>query len=438
MALVKTADGSAAATLSTNHDRLSMDALIPRVLLIAVTLLVSTGANHRTQNFLVTASSPEEARTIGEAAEEYRRRLAIFWTGEPLADWRRPCTIKVRSGSYGAAGQTTFQFVGSSVSNWKMMVQGSPERILDSVLPHEVNHTIFASHFRRPLPRWADEGASTLFEHRSEQQLQLDLLQDIIKSRREYIPLRRLLSMKQYPTGHRPMLVLYAEGFGLVDFLMQQGGRATYLKFLSDARSGQWEAAIRKHYNHRGVNALEKDWRSWVVAGMPRYGISPEEMIATLSTKTRDVARPQSRQPKLQTVSGRSQQDQTRKSRTQARPPVDQAKPFTWNAQPQVPDASRELSKFKENRRFSLQAPTPKVKQSKGLNASLHQRKATRPFRRNDSRALPFEKQSQLQPTHHQKVKRRQQEDASGLWKRSVETGSTPQWAGFPGQKGLF
>ena len=204
------------------------------------------------------------------------------------------------------------------------------------------------------------------------------------------------------------MLVLYAEGFGLVDFLMQQGGRATYLKFLSDARSGQWEAAIRKHYNHRGVNALEKDWRSWVVAGMPRYGISPEEMIATLSTKTRDVARPQSRQPKVQTVSGRSQPAKPRKLGTQPRRPLRQAKPATWNGQTRVPDASRELSKFKENRRFSFQAPTPKMKQS------------------------------ELQPTNHQKTKRRQQTDVGGLWKRSVDTGSIPRWAGFPGQKGLF
>jgi hypothetical protein len=417
-----------------------MDALILRVLLIAVTLLVSTGASHRTQNFLVTASSPEEARTVGEAAEEYRRRLAIFWTGQPLADWQRPCTIKVRSGSYGAAGQTTFQFVGNSVSNWKMMVQGSSERILDSVLPHEVNHTIFASHFRRPLPRWADEGASTLFEHRSEQRLQLDLLQNIIRSRREYIPLRRLLSMKQYPTGHRKMLILYAEGFGLVDFLMQQGGRQTYLKFLSDARSGQWEAAIRKHYNHEGVEALEKDWRSWVVAGMPRYGISPEEMIATLGTETRDVARPPSRQPKVRSVSGRRQQTTPRRSSTESRRSSSQTKSSTWNARIRVPDASRELSKFKEDRRFSLQAPTPSSKPVECLstNSREPQPKAIREFRRRDSDALPFLEDSQLQPTNHQKSKRRQQADASGLWKRSEETGSIPQWAGFPGQKGLF
>ena len=39
-------------------------------------------------------------------------------------------------------------------------------RILDSVLPHEITHTIFATHFGQPLPRWADEGACTTVDGR--------------------------------------------------------------------------------------------------------------------------------------------------------------------------------------------------------------------------------------------------------------------------------
>ena len=105
----------------------------------------------------------------------------------------------------GAGGETKFQFIGKEVVNWDMYVQGSVDRILDSVLPHEVNHTIFACHYRRPLPRWADEGAATLFEHRSEQLKQLGLLNQVIKSEREFIPMGRLLQLKEYPKGYRPM-----------------------------------------------------------------------------------------------------------------------------------------------------------------------------------------------------------------------------------------
>ena len=38
------------------------------------------------------------------------------------------------------------------------------ERMLHSVLPHEMTHTVFAHHFRYPVPRWADEGGSVLSE----------------------------------------------------------------------------------------------------------------------------------------------------------------------------------------------------------------------------------------------------------------------------------
>ena len=49
-----------------------------------------------------------------------------------------------------------------------MRVIGTPERILDSVLPHEVTHTVMATHFGQPLPRWADVGICTTVEHAAE------------------------------------------------------------------------------------------------------------------------------------------------------------------------------------------------------------------------------------------------------------------------------
>ncbi|MCH2203058.1 MAG: hypothetical protein MK102_13890 [Fuerstiella sp.] len=424
-----------------------MDALILRVTLILITLFISTGASYRTRNFIATATSAEEARSVAEAAEQYRRRLAIFWTGRTLKNWSHPCTINVRSGSLGAAGQTTFQFVGTEVMNWKMMVQGSSERILDSVLPHEVNHTVFASYFRRPLPRWADEGASTLFEHRSEQQLQLGLLQNVVRSRREFIPLRKLLSMKRYPTGHRPMLILYAEGFGLVDFLMQQEGRETYLKFLHDARGGRWEAAIRKHYNHKGVDALEVDWRSWVIAGMPRYGTSPEEAITMQVTEALDAAKPDIDRQRRSSGAVRGQNPEKDRARQTAGADRRSSSRKSENpARRAGRDASRELAAFKRDRRYRVRAPThhssstSAVKRHRSLSdgsqhAAIDEDSATK-----SKKSIPFTEGTRFQPTHHHdRSFNRQIFSGAGLfWKRSEETGSTPQWAGFPGQMELF
>jgi len=263
---------------------MSMDALRLRRLALAIFLFAACrteAATYQTVNFSVTAARPEVAEQVGKAAEVYRRQLATFWIGKPLPNWSRPCKVAVSEGALGAGGQTTFQFVRGEVLNWRMEVQGSLERILDSVLPHEINHTIFACHFRRPLPRWADEGAATLFEHRSEQLKQLALLKEVIRNKNEMISLQDLLSMKEYPKGQRPMLTLYAQGYALADFLVQQKGRHAYLKFISDGERGGWDQAIRNNFDHDGIASLEKNWRGWVLAGMPKLTLPREQMLAS-------------------------------------------------------------------------------------------------------------------------------------------------------------
>ncbi len=249
-------------------------------------------STYQTRNFSVSAATPEMAEQVGQAAEAYRHDLAVFWLGKPLPNWSKPCRIRVKEGSIGAGGQTTFQFSGGEVYNWNMYVQGTLERILDSVLPHEINHTIFACHFRRPLPRWADEGAATLFEDRSEQLKQLVILNEVIKDEQQRFSLRNLMSMKEYPKQHRPMLILYAQGYALVDFLIQQKGRQTYLRFLADGETIGWEEAIRKNFDHGGIESLERNWQSWVIAGMPSlvHPTKPAEEAVAIRSQSPDRA----------------------------------------------------------------------------------------------------------------------------------------------------
>lgn len=226
-------------------------------------------ATFSTPNFHVTAESQELAERVGKLAEHYRHELAIKWLGKPMPQWFRPCTIDVKVGRLGAGGATTFQFDRGEVYGWRMEIQGSVERVLDSVLPHEVNHTIFATYFRRPLPRWADEGAATLTEHESEKNRQRMLLGEVMQSN-ERFPMRQLLAMTEYPSGgNRRVLTMYAQGWSLADYLVQQGGRAKFLKFLDDAHRRGWDRAIATHYDFEGVDNLEEEWTGWVTAGSP-------------------------------------------------------------------------------------------------------------------------------------------------------------------------
>ena len=246
---------------------------------VCMSVLSSLGAVHRTPNFTVSAESETVARQVGQTAEACRRRLAVEWLGQPMPKWSAPCPIRVKVGQIGAGGATTFSFDRGEVFGWKMTVQGSLERILDSVIPHEVSHTIFASHFRRPLPRWADEGAATLVEHESERRRQTLLLNQVLRNRTR-IPLRRLLAMTEYPAESRGVMSLYAQGYSLADFLVEQGGRKRYLEFLDVAHKSGWDKAIRQCYKHAGVERLEERWRGWVLAGSPRISAEPGTLLA--------------------------------------------------------------------------------------------------------------------------------------------------------------
>lgn len=251
---------------------------IKSALLVAGSVYADAAA-YKTANFVVQAPNDDVARQVGETAETWRKRLALKWLGEEMPDWQRRCSVRVRVGQIGAGGATTFSFDRGHVFGWKMQVQGTLERILDSVVPHEVSHTVFATHFRRPLPRWADEGAATLVEHDSEQRVQQLRLKQVLDTRQR-IPFRRLLSMKDYPSDMQQVLVLYAEGYSLADYLVQKKGRTTFLKFLDDAHRNGWDRALIRHYGVKSVETLEKNWKGWFLAGSPRLNLKEGEMLA--------------------------------------------------------------------------------------------------------------------------------------------------------------
>lgn len=243
-----------------------MEARFFSAALIAASLL-SLGASHRTQNFIVSAPTPEVARAIGEAGETYRRDLALEWLGRELPPWQDPCPIRVHVGAHlGAGGATSFMFDRGRPFGWQMTIQGSYERVLDSVLPHEILHMIFATHFGRPLPRWADEGAATSVEHTSEKTKQSHLLVNFLTTGRG-IAFNQMFAMKEYPDD---ILPLYSQGFSLARFLIAQGGKRKFVDFVGDGMNwNNWTAAINQHYGYQSLSELQVTWLDWVRQGSP-------------------------------------------------------------------------------------------------------------------------------------------------------------------------
>ncbi len=260
-----------------------MDVLHACLVVLSISLPT---ANCTTQNFVVTAPTAEFAELVGQAAEHYRRELALEWLGREMPRWANRCPIFVKVGEYSASGATSFNFDQGEVYGWKMNVTGTAERILDSVLPHEVNHTIFASHFRRPLPRWADEGAASLIEHESERMRLKKIHEQVMRTTRK-IPLQKLLPMREYPSDTQQVLTLYAEGYSLADFLIQQSSKPEYLRFLTRAHQSNWPTALKQSYGYSSIGDLEQDLDQWVLAGSPALNSPAGEMLALSNTRGR-------------------------------------------------------------------------------------------------------------------------------------------------------
>jgi hypothetical protein len=259
------------------------------VLLFLLCAVPSSAAQYRTTNFFVNAPDPQIAKQMGDYAEHYRKEKAIMWLGQEMPTWPQPCPLYVTVNMEGPSGATSFQFGQGRVMSMKMEIQGPLERLLHSVLPHEITHTVFAHYFRQPVPRWADEGGSVLSEDDIERERHDRLTRQIL-NRGQQIPLRRLFGLKEYP---REVMCLYAEGFSMSDYLVKRSDYKTFLHFVGHGMQYGWDSATQSFYGHKSVEELEEAWLKHL-RDTKRSPSQPPAQVAS-ANNTRPVGQPTSR-----------------------------------------------------------------------------------------------------------------------------------------------
>ncbi|MCY3004970.1 MAG: hypothetical protein NTV29_03220 [Planctomycetota bacterium] len=221
-----------------------------------------------TQHFRVTSQDPEFAKQVATMAEAYRNHLAMHWLGHELTQWHEKVPLMVNtSPNLPASGETKYTLVGGTIRSIQMVVSGTKERILDSVLPHEMTHTVLATHFAasgKPVPRWADEGACTTVEHLSERSKHDVMLVKFLTESRG-IPFSHLFAMREYPPD---MMPLYAQGYSLCAFLIAQSGPRRFVEFLERGMpSENWVQAVEEVYGYPKLGSLQTAWNAWVYDG---------------------------------------------------------------------------------------------------------------------------------------------------------------------------
>lgn len=228
-------------------------------------------AEYRTTNFIVRASSQEWEKITGDYAEAQRKELAILWLGKELPDWGSPCEIELIFQKYNGGG-TSFAFKDKETQGFLMTAKGTPERILDSVVRHELVHTILASHLGQPVPRWLDEGAACLVEHEDERLNWEESIVKCLKSGRCF-GTKELFLLTEYPKDYEAM---YAQGYSMCSWLVMSCGHQNLVEFMDNAfETGSWNTAAKNVYNFDSLSDMQNAWVDWVknTPGPIRYQV---------------------------------------------------------------------------------------------------------------------------------------------------------------------
>ena len=262
--------------------------------------------NYRTTttNFTITSPDPNLARRAGQLAEQYRKALSLQWLGYEIATWQERCPVQIVLGPH-AGGETSFAFVEGQKSEpigWQMKIVGPADRVLDAVLPHEITHTIFATHFGQPLPRWADEGACTTVEHESERKKNHEMLMNFLTAKPSRgIPFNRMYTMKRYP---HDILPLYAQGYSLAKFLIAQKGRIHFVSYIQQGLrqenqnlpgkpSRAWDTVTETFYGYQDLSDLQIAWIAWVRKGSPTDARSMDAFVSSANRQPATVSKPE-------------------------------------------------------------------------------------------------------------------------------------------------
>ena len=224
-----------------------------------------------TRNFRFFHVQPREAaEKAARLAESGRLAAARKWFGEPLADWteKQRCDVYLHDtgDAYARAtgqppqcpGHSTMPMEGDRVLGRRIDLHCDDPNMGVGVLPHEVTHVVLAGRFPGALPRWADEGMAVLSEPRDRVERHLNNLPNHAQQR-QLFNLGQLMRLDTYP---EPRLIgpFYAQSVSLVDYLSRLRGPVVFSQFLTEGMRGNWEAALKKHYNLASFQDLQVAW----------------------------------------------------------------------------------------------------------------------------------------------------------------------------------
>lgn len=157
---------------------------------------------------------------------------------------------------------------GAAVTKEKIIYSyPQAKHFFNSVLPHELGHIIFREFVgfdNAAVPLWLDEGVACYQE-----KARLAVANRILNNARKegkFINLPDLANFDVRTTQDAAMAeIYYAEALSVVEFLVRQYSRDTFMDFCKELKEKQnFKQALNHNYNFKNIHELDSAWQDYL------------------------------------------------------------------------------------------------------------------------------------------------------------------------------
>ncbi len=210
------------------------------------------------RHFSINAPDQARAEMLLAQAQQLRRRLALRWLGQPLAEDRGQTVVHWELSAHHDEG-TTWPALSPTRRRHLVWLKTSDQRV-QATLAHEMVHVVLFTRFGDALPVWVQEGIAATEDDPATQQKRERIVSRWLHSG-QLPPLARVLAQERIaPTDQQA----YTAAAMLVEFLLARGSTERLFRFARTGLRQGWDRAAQEVYGWPDLATLQWHWHRWL------------------------------------------------------------------------------------------------------------------------------------------------------------------------------
>ena len=199
---------------------------------------------------------------IADACDKILDRLEVRY-GKPKVWKSFPVYFRRYTGN-GIAGYTQY----SSGGVVEVVVYEGLESAIGGTLDHELTHAFFFYLLNSNFGLFLNEGLAQNSEYRRRESLRQTVYRRY--SNGEFWDISRLYGRNSYDGS----LLIYHEGFSVVDFLIARGGSLWIAAFLDElVKTNDVDRTLERFYGYKNLAELQTAWKAYIEGGQDRQTV---------------------------------------------------------------------------------------------------------------------------------------------------------------------